>query len=148
MENIPYHLLLKDQELAEKLELLQLEVERLRRLFPEESPVVTGENETPRSQLETSAKLVNCWEFKRCGREPGGSAVQELGECPAAISSVYDGTNRGKNAGRYCWKIAGTMCDGKVQCTHAEKLRNCAGCSFFRMVQEQEVVVFVQDWAG
>lgn len=52
MENMPDHLLSKDQYLVKKLELLKLEVERLRRLYPEESPVVTGQNETPRSQLD------------------------------------------------------------------------------------------------
>ncbi len=52
MENMPDHLLSKDQYLAKKLELLNLEVERLSRLYPEESPVVTGQNETPQSQLD------------------------------------------------------------------------------------------------
>jgi len=52
MENMPDHLLSKDQYLAKKLELLNLEVERLSRLYPEESPVVTGQNETPGSQLD------------------------------------------------------------------------------------------------
>lgn len=26
----------------------------------------------------------NCWEYFKCGREPGGSKVDELGVCPAA----------------------------------------------------------------
>ena len=52
MENMPDHLLSKDQYLAKKLELLNLEVERLSLLYPEESPVVTGQNETPGSQLD------------------------------------------------------------------------------------------------
>ncbi len=54
MENIPDHLLSKDQALAKKLELLNLEVERPSLLYPEESPVVTGQNETPRSQQDLS----------------------------------------------------------------------------------------------
>lgn len=54
MENISDHLLSKDQELAKKLELLKLEVERLSLLYPEESPVVTWQNETPGSQLDWS----------------------------------------------------------------------------------------------
>ncbi len=52
MENMPDHLLSKDQELAEKLELLNLEVERLSRLYPEESPVVTEQRGTPLSQQD------------------------------------------------------------------------------------------------
>jgi len=26
---------------------------------------------------------LNCWEFKKCGRQPGGPKVAELGVCPA-----------------------------------------------------------------
>jgi len=30
---------------------------------------------------------VNCWEFKKCGREPNGLKAIELGICPASIES-------------------------------------------------------------
>ena len=43
------------------------------------------------------AKL-NCWEFKKCGREAGGSKVGELGLCPAATTRAVDGVHDGKNA--------------------------------------------------
>ena len=58
---------------------------------------------------------VNCWEFKKCGRQPGGAKTQELGECPASTNVKADGMNSGKNGGRSCWAIAGTLCGGKVQ---------------------------------
>ena len=45
----------------------------------------------------------NCWEFKKCGREPGGSKVSELGECPAATEIRLDGQNHGTKGGRMCW---------------------------------------------
>lgn len=35
----------------------------------------------------------NCWEFKNCGRHPGGTKVTEFGVCPAAVDTSYDGLN-------------------------------------------------------
>ena len=31
--------------------------------------------------------LINCWEVKKCGREPGGAKVAELGVCPASTGN-------------------------------------------------------------
>ncbi len=42
---------------------------------------------------------LNCWEFKKCGREPGGAKIEE---CLAAKDSEIDGTNSGKKGGRVC----------------------------------------------
>jgi hypothetical protein len=83
------------------------------------------------------AKL-NCWEGKNCGRQPGGAKVKELGVCPAATSAGCDGVNGGKNGGRACWAIAGTLCGGKVQGTFATKLANCMGCDFYQRVSTDE----------
>ena len=58
---------------------------------------------------------VNCWEFKNCGRQPGGPRAAELGVCPASSNVKVNGTNQGRNGGRICWAVAGTLCDGKVQ---------------------------------
>ena len=78
---------------------------------------------------ESSAKL-NCWEYLCCGREPGGEKVAELCTCPAAtFSAIYDGQyNNGKNLGRRCWRIAGTLCADKVQGTFASKIETCRQC--------------------
>lgn len=141
-------MLTKDRDLIERLDSIKSEIDRLNQTRPQALPVCMKQDETPQSRQETSVKQVNCWEFKRCGREPGGSRVEELGECPAATSTVSDGMNRGVNAGRYCWKVSGTMCNGKVQGTYARKIQSCTECDFFKMVQEQELVAFVQDWAG
>jgi hypothetical protein len=84
----------------------------------------------------------NCWEYKLCGRQPGGSRVSDLGVCPAATFSVRDGKNGGKNAGRYCWRTAGTFCGGKVQGTYAVKLVSCKGCDFFKLVSQEEGASF------
>ena len=81
---------------------------------------------------------MNCWEYKKCGREPGGAKVAELGECPAAIQVKTDGLHGGVNGGRVCWAIGGTLCGGKVQGTFAAKSANCLACEFYREVQKQE----------
>ena len=83
-------------------------------------------------------KKINCWEFKKCERQPGGKKAEELGVCPAAADSSFNGINNGQNAGRICWAVAGTCCGGKVQGTFAEKRRSCVTCDFYQHVQEKE----------
>jgi hypothetical protein len=84
----------------------------------------------------TLGKL-NCWEVKRCGREQGGKRP-ELGVCPAAVEERLDGIHGGKNAGRACWIVAGTLCGGNVQGTFAKKIDSCEACDFFNLVKEEE----------
>lgn len=81
---------------------------------------------------------LNCWEFKKCGREPGGAKEKELGVCKASTESRLSDANGGKNAGRACWALAGTLCGGKVQGTFAEKLGNCLSCEFYQLVVKEE----------
>lgn len=83
-------------------------------------------------------KTINCWEFKGCGRQPGGEKVAELGVCPAAISQKADGINNGTNGGRACWCVAGTFCKGEVQGTFSSKIINCMKCDFFQKVWREE----------
>ncbi|MDX1706961.1 MAG: protein kinase [Desulfobacterales bacterium] len=85
-----------------------------------------------------AAKKMNCWEFMKCGREPGGSKAAKLGTCVAATDSSYDGINTGKNAGRICWAVAGTCCGGEIQGTFAEKRDSCTSCPFYRTLQKEE----------
>ncbi|MFH1423147.1 MAG: two-CW domain-containing protein [Planctomycetota bacterium] len=87
---------------------------------------------------------MNCWEYKKCGREPGGDKVDEFGICPATTDNACTGKNDGKNAGRYCWKIAGTLCGGKIQGSFALKLMNCIMCDFFKRVKAEEGTNFQQ----
>ena len=82
----------------------------------------------PAPARATSANLtrppsqgLNCWEFKKCGREAGGDKAAELGVCPAYPDHGHD-----------CAAIAGTLCGGKVQGSFAQKLSNCQKCEFFR----------------
>ena len=81
---------------------------------------------------------LNCWEFKKCGREPGGAKIEELGECLAANNSEVDGTNGGKSGGRVCWALAGTFCGGEVQGEFAMKMDNCIKCDFYHTVSNEE----------
>ena len=72
----------------------------------------------------------NCWEFKRCGRQPGGAHVVELGVCPAATVQDAHGIHDGQNGGRACWAIVGTLCKGQVQDSLVAKMHHCVGCDF------------------
>ena len=80
----------------------------------------------------------NCWEFKKCGRAPGGAKVAEMGVCPASNDMEFNGANGGINAGRMCWKVSGTYCKGEVQGTYAQKQTNCVSCDFFIAVKQEE----------
>jgi hypothetical protein len=80
----------------------------------------------------------NCWEFKKCGREPGGANVAELGICPVAVETRVNRMNEGENGGRVCWAVTGTFCGGKVQGTFAAKLASCMECEFYKLVMKQE----------
>lgn len=81
---------------------------------------------------------MNCWEFFECGREVGGKNTAELGTCPAAAKTELDGANDGKNGGRSCWAIAGTLCEGEIQGSYAQKLGNCLKCDFHAFVRGQQ----------
>ena len=61
---------------------------------------------------------IQCWDFKKCGRERDKS-------CPAVIQS----------AGRMCWLVAGTLCGGKAQGIHAQTIGNCKSCDFYTQVK-------------
>ena len=81
---------------------------------------------------------MNCWEFKKCGRQPGGEKVKELGVCPVVVAVAADGIHEGRKGGRACWVVSGTFCGGKVQGTFAEKIGNCLNCEFYKTVKAEE----------
>jgi len=64
---------------------------------------------------------MNCWEFKKCGRENSGAKAEELGVCPAWPDD-----------GHKCARVAGTLCGGQVQGSFAQKLVNCMDCDFYK----------------
>ncbi|MDH5298739.1 MAG: hypothetical protein OEV91_06945 [Desulfobulbaceae bacterium] len=95
-------------------------------------PIMTG------SDL-TLLERKNCWEVKQCGHNPdrpGATVGREL--CPAATPGRYDGINKGKFAGRFCWAVERTLCAGQVQDQFAQKFIDCLHCDFFKLVDNEE----------
>lgn len=83
-------------------------------------------------------KKLNCWEVKKCGREPGGRKAAKQSPCPAALELTLDGVHGGKNSGRTCWVLAGTFCSIEVAGIFAKKLSSCRECDFFQRVLLEE----------
>ena len=81
---------------------------------------------------------LNCWEFFKCGRQPEGKNVAELGQCAAAIAKESDGINDGKCAGRFCWRVTGTESGKETTCLVAVKIGDCRDCGFFNLVKSEE----------
>ena len=82
--------------------------------------------------------MINCWEYMNCGRQYGGKNTGEWGVCPAGKDTTSSGLNRGKYAGRICWAVSGTLCDGVVQGSFAQKETTCLSCKFYNTVRREE----------
>jgi hypothetical protein len=79
---------------------------------------------------------LNCWEYRKCGREKGGLMVDILGECPVASAMKFDGRNDGIAAGRACWMVSGGGC--AIRLRH-DRSNCCLNCEFYQRVMfEQE----------
>lgn len=78
-----------------------------------------------------------------CGKGLGGDKIDEFGICPAAKTNGYNGINRGEFAGRFCWAVAGTYCDGGIQGTFGYKFMDCMYCKFFLLVSKEEDREFI-----
>jgi rubrerythrin len=99
-------------------------------------------NKTRGRSITGKELKLNCWEFKQCGRQPGGSHEHDDGICPAAMEERLHGVHGGVNAGRTCWVVAGTSCKGESRGTFAQTFGNCRTCDFYRKVREEERPVF------
>ena len=88
--------------------------------------------------MNESKRKLNCWEFKGCGREPGGAYESERGVCPAAVETRLDGVHGGRNAGRACWAVAGTMSRGQSESSFDKKYRMCSLCDFYLLLRNEE----------
>jgi serine/threonine protein kinase len=87
------------------------------------------------------SRKINCWQYLKCGREPGGKNAEALGVCPAASDNSFDGINSGINGGRFCWAVAGTYCADcgeEVQGNFAQKRQTCFECRFYKLVSLEE----------
>jgi hypothetical protein len=86
---------------------------------------------------------LNCWEYRKCGREPGGENTSEFGVCPASTEGRLNGVHGGVSAGRACWVVGGTICDGNPHGTFAKKINDCKQCKFYIFVREEEGSNFI-----
>lgn len=82
----------------------------------------------------------NCWEFEKCGREPGGTIADKCGTCPAAYATSINGVNGGKNGGRICWAIPGKLCKEEIKGAFAKERYSCMNCDFFQLVSKEEKI--------
>ncbi len=85
---------------------------------------------------------LNCWEYMKCGRQPGGENARRFGVCPAATDTLWDGVHRGEKGGRICWKIPQTHCHQFLKETSPEtfavKYQDCRMCNFYDHVRFEE----------
>jgi hypothetical protein len=79
---------------------------------------------------------LNCWQFKKCGREPGGKNVLEYGVCLIPVEIGLDGTNNGKNGGRSCWMQREYACEEIMRTCNVQEIRECRQCDFYKIVKE------------
>lgn len=88
------------------------------------------------------AKL-NCWDFMLCKKGPEREDGNETEACPAATDASCDGINKGVNAGRICWAVAGAFCGDMIKDKFAQDPVACMSCNFFKMVQQEEGANFM-----
>ena len=81
-------------------------------------------------------KRLNCWEYKKCGHGPKGGIGNK--RCPTVNELRLDGVHNGTRAGRACWVVAGTFCNGVVQGQFAQKYTTCMNCDFYQKVLDEE----------
>ncbi len=87
-------------------------------------------------------RRLNCWEFKKCGREPGGRLATRRGVCPAASFAAADGYLGGTNGGRACCFVAGTLCEENLQGTYRDKGKDCMDCDFYQRLRREHGAAF------
>lgn len=90
---------------------------------------------------EVPAKL-NCWEFMGCDtliRDELAGAF-----CPVVTARILDAVHGGRNGGRVCWIVPGTLCGGSAQGNAVQKARTCQDCDFYRSVLAEEGRNFVR----
>ena len=81
-------------------------------------------------------KKINCWEFKKCGREPGGKNALTEGVCPAATESRADGIHQGTNGGRCCWVISDSYYKMSKDGDFTDYFPHCRNCEFYAVVKK------------
>lgn len=98
--------------------------------------------------VKKAKRKINCWEFKKCGREPGGTQITSLGVCPTSIKTSVNGINGGINGGRVCWLVAGTYAKHKAElasCVVVKNVSSCYECDFHSLVLNEEGFTLTDD---
>lgn len=80
---------------------------------------------------------MNCWEFKKCGKNIDPEKVNPADSCPALSDVSSSGINGGSCGGRICWAVKGSFSDNKALDADDE-LESCINCEFFNLVKEEE----------
>ncbi len=78
-----------------------------------------------------------CWEFKKCGRQPGGSKAGELGVCPAAAEALTTGSHPERQGCLACWAITGKFSGEGVQGS-PERLGDCIRCDYLKQNESKD----------
>lgn len=91
-------------------------------------------NQTSRHSVMN--RFLNCWEFKKCGREPKGKNTEQYGVCSVAMEITCDGLNGGKNGGRSCWLWRETACAKIMKKSSVQCIRECRECNFYYSVKQ------------
>ena len=81
---------------------------------------------------------LNCWEFRKCGRETGGANTTLTGPCPASTETAPHRVHGGINAGRACWAVAGIFGPGDPQDPLSHQMKDCEICDFYLSVLDEE----------
>ena len=97
--------------------------------------------------MDEDIKL-NCWEFMRCGREPGGAHAAELGVCPVTTKVSANGLNGGFNGGRVCWVIEDNCCQCVLEKTGTHKNSSCIRCEFHIRIKSEEGILDLCNTVG
>ena len=73
---------------------------------------------------------INCWEYKKCGQEKLDD--RDKNKCPVVKLADF-------GAGKVCWLIHASRCDGKLQGGAGSKYMDCKKCSFFKKMHQKLV---------
>jgi hypothetical protein len=87
---------------------------------------------------EMGQNKINCWDFHKCGRDIENKRVDGSSICPALLETGLNGIHGGKNGGRVCWIIPGTLCGGWTQRKLVPKYVLCRLCNFKKTVFKDE----------
>jgi hypothetical protein len=93
-------------------------------------------------------RKLNCWEYKKCGREPGGLNARTLGVCLSATNTSMNKINGGINGGRVCWLVAGTYGKSRAEladCIAIDTTSSCYQCDFHSQVLSEEGFIITDD---